>query len=35
MEGMIMGFVDYFEEMEYFGERVLPLMKEPACGTNR
>ena len=28
MEGMIMGFVDYFEEMEYFGERVLPLMKE-------
>jgi dimethylsulfone monooxygenase len=25
---MIMRFVDYFEEMEYFGERVLPLMKE-------
>jgi alkanesulfonate monooxygenase SsuD/methylene tetrahydromethanopterin reductase-like flavin-dependent oxidoreductase (luciferase family) len=28
MEGMIMGFVDYNEEMKYFGEKVLPLMKE-------
>ena len=27
-EGMIMGFVDYNEEMKYFGEKVLPLMKE-------
>jgi len=28
MDGMIMGFVDYNEEMKYFGERILPLMKE-------
>jgi alkanesulfonate monooxygenase SsuD/methylene tetrahydromethanopterin reductase-like flavin-dependent oxidoreductase (luciferase family) len=28
MEGMIMDFVDYNEEMKYFGERVLPLTKE-------
>ena len=28
MDGMIMGFLDYNEEMKYFGERVLPLMKE-------
>jgi len=28
MDGMIMGFVDYNEEMRYFGERILPLMKE-------
>jgi FMNH2-dependent dimethyl sulfone monooxygenase len=28
MQGMIMGFVDYNEEMKYFGEKVLPLMKE-------
>jgi hypothetical protein len=28
MDGMIMGFVDYNEEMKYFGEKVLPLMKE-------
>jgi FMNH2-dependent dimethyl sulfone monooxygenase len=28
MDGMIMGFVDYNEEMKYFGERVLPLMKQ-------
>jgi len=25
---MIMGFLDYNEEMNYFRERVLPLMKE-------
>jgi len=23
-----MGFLDYNEEMKYFGERILPLMKE-------
>ena len=28
MDGMIMCFVDYNEEMKYFGERILPLMKE-------
>jgi alkanesulfonate monooxygenase SsuD/methylene tetrahydromethanopterin reductase-like flavin-dependent oxidoreductase (luciferase family) len=28
MDGMIMGFIDYNEEMKYFGERVLPLMKQ-------
>jgi alkanesulfonate monooxygenase SsuD/methylene tetrahydromethanopterin reductase-like flavin-dependent oxidoreductase (luciferase family) len=28
MDGMIMGFLDYNEEMKYFGERILPLMKE-------
>lgn len=28
MDGMIMGFLDYNEEMKYFGERVLPLMKQ-------
>ena len=28
MDGMILGFVDYNEEMKYFGERILPLMKE-------
>ena len=28
MDGMIMGFVDYNEEMKYFGEKVMPLMKE-------
>jgi hypothetical protein len=27
MDGMIMGFVDYNDEMKYFGENVLPLMK--------
>ena len=26
MDGMIMGLVDYNEEMKYFGEKVLPLM---------
>ena len=28
MDGMIMGFVDYNEEMKYFGEKVMPLMLE-------
>jgi len=28
MDGMIMGFLDYNEEMKYFGEHVLPLLKE-------
>jgi alkanesulfonate monooxygenase SsuD/methylene tetrahydromethanopterin reductase-like flavin-dependent oxidoreductase (luciferase family) len=28
MDGMIMGFLDYNEELKFFGERVLPLMKE-------
>jgi len=28
MDGMIVGFLDYNEEMKYFGERILPLMKE-------
>ncbi len=28
IDGMIMGFLDYNEEMNYFRERVLPLMKE-------
>jgi dimethylsulfone monooxygenase len=28
MDGMIMGFLDYNEEMKYFGEHVLPLMKQ-------
>jgi FMNH2-dependent dimethyl sulfone monooxygenase len=28
MVGMIMGFLDYNEEMKYFGENVLPLMKQ-------
>ena len=26
MDGMIMGLVDYNEELKYFGERVMPLM---------
>ena len=28
MEGMIMGFIDYNEELKYFDERVMPLLKE-------
>ncbi|MPZ70588.1 MAG: LLM class flavin-dependent oxidoreductase [Actinobacteria bacterium] len=28
MEGMIMGFLDYNEEVDYFGEKVMPLMRE-------
>ena len=28
MEGMIMGFLDYNEEIDYFGEQVMPLMRE-------
>ncbi|RZT85004.1 alkanesulfonate monooxygenase SsuD/methylene tetrahydromethanopterin reductase-like flavin-dependent oxidoreductase (luciferase family) [Pseudonocardia sediminis] len=28
MEGMIMGFLDYNEELDYFGEAVMPLMRE-------
>jgi dimethylsulfone monooxygenase len=28
MDGMIMGFVDYNEELRYFGEKVMPLMVE-------
>ena len=28
VDGMMIGFLDYAEELEYFGERVLPLMKE-------
>ena len=28
MEGMIMGFLDYDEEIDYFGEAVMPLMRE-------
>ncbi|GAB3249314.1 LLM class flavin-dependent oxidoreductase [Arthrobacter pigmenti] len=28
MEGMIMGLVDYNEELKYFDENVMPLMKE-------
>ena len=28
LDGMIMGFLDYNEEMKYFGEHVLPLMKQ-------
>ncbi|GLZ53960.1 LLM class flavin-dependent oxidoreductase [Actinomycetospora sp. NBRC 106378] len=28
MEGMIMGFLDYNEEIDHFGEQVMPLMRE-------
>ncbi|MBP2369171.1 LLM class flavin-dependent oxidoreductase [Pseudonocardia parietis] len=28
MEGMIFGLIDYNEELKYFGERVIPLLKE-------
>lgn len=28
MEGMIMGFLDYNEELDHFGEAVMPLMRE-------
>ncbi|MEV6119080.1 MULTISPECIES: LLM class flavin-dependent oxidoreductase [unclassified Streptomyces] len=28
IDGMMVGFLDYVEELEYFGERILPLMKE-------
>ncbi|SDQ70115.1 LLM class flavin-dependent oxidoreductase [Thermostaphylospora chromogena] len=28
VDGMMVGFLDYVEELQYFGERVLPLMKE-------
>lgn len=28
MEGVLMGFLDYSEEIDYFGEKVLPLMRE-------
>ena len=28
MDGMIMGLVDFNEELKYFGDRVLPLMRE-------
>lgn len=28
MEGMIMGFLDYDEEIDHFGEAVMPLMRE-------
>lgn len=28
VDGMMVGFLDYVEELEYFGERILPLMKE-------
>jgi dimethylsulfone monooxygenase len=26
MDGMIMGLVDFNEELKYFGEKVMPLM---------
>ncbi|MFE7558281.1 LLM class flavin-dependent oxidoreductase [Kitasatospora sp. NPDC057500] len=28
VDGMMIGFLDYVEELGYFGERILPLMKE-------
>lgn len=28
VEGLILSWLDYYEELKYFGERVLPLMKE-------
>lgn len=28
INGMMIGFLDYVEELQYFGERILPLMKE-------
>jgi alkanesulfonate monooxygenase SsuD/methylene tetrahydromethanopterin reductase-like flavin-dependent oxidoreductase (luciferase family) len=28
MDGMIMGMLDFYEEMEYFGDNVLPLLKQ-------
>jgi alkanesulfonate monooxygenase SsuD/methylene tetrahydromethanopterin reductase-like flavin-dependent oxidoreductase (luciferase family) len=28
MEGMIMGFLDYHEELDLFGEKVMPLLRE-------
>jgi FMNH2-dependent dimethyl sulfone monooxygenase len=28
MDGMIMGMLDYHEEMDYFGDNVLPLLKQ-------
>jgi alkanesulfonate monooxygenase SsuD/methylene tetrahydromethanopterin reductase-like flavin-dependent oxidoreductase (luciferase family) len=28
IEGFILAWLDYYEELKYFGERVLPLMRE-------
>lgn len=28
VDGMLLGFLDYHEELGYFGERILPLMRE-------
>ena len=28
IEGFILSWLDYYEELKYFGERVLPLMKQ-------
>ncbi len=28
VDGMMIGFLDYVEELQYFGDRVLPLMRE-------
>jgi alkanesulfonate monooxygenase SsuD/methylene tetrahydromethanopterin reductase-like flavin-dependent oxidoreductase (luciferase family) len=28
MDGMIMGMLDYHEEMDYFGDNVMPLLKQ-------
>ena len=28
MEGMIMGFLDYHQELDHFGETVMPLLRE-------
>lgn len=28
VDGMLIGFLDYYEELKFFGERILPLMKQ-------
>lgn len=28
VDGMLVGFLDYFEELEFFNDRILPLMKQ-------
>ena len=33
VEGYIVSWLDYLEEMKYFGEKVLPLMREAGLRT--
>ena len=28
IEGFILSWLDYYEELKYFGDKVLPLMKQ-------